>query len=49
MAQSGHLQLLAGSPFREQRGDADQMPIQGSTGVGQLVGSVVQQELLDPP
>jgi hypothetical protein len=49
MAQSGHLQFLAGSPFREQRGDADQMPIQGSTGVGQLAGSVVQQELLDPP
>lgn len=49
MAQPGHLQVLAGSPVREQRGDADQMVIQASAGVGQLAGSVVEQELLDLP
>ena len=48
MTQPGRLQVLASSPFREQRGDADQMLIQGSAGVGQLAGSVVPQKLLDP-
>ena len=48
MAQPGHLQVRVGSPFREQRGDADQMLVQASAGVGHPPGPAAQQELLDP-